>query len=644
MIFSSIYTFFNKEHLLSRLFQINIALWFLRMVLPGIKYVFIPSFFIFVISFFIINRKIIFNRSLYFEFLKIFSPLVILGVLVIYAIFLSKDIYIIVLKDLFEYSVNIMFLITFFILSYTLKDKDGIKYLLDRIIRIIWISAFFVAVLGLIKYGIQLNDISIPIQMPYGTSLNSDRNFFALYSMLGIIGLVPRLTKTDKSKLFINIFILSVLIANILFAYSFRSVFLLVLILMILLVIQIFSQNKRIINLSKNLRLFTSIYLLIFISLIYGWKTENNKIVESVKNYTHNITTELDVDIAIKEAFNTNKWNYALELYKNKSIVEKLFGSGFDYLSKFGLRFNNDKNILDYPHNPMLSGLLYSGIVGGVLILFFMLVSLYYGGKYFIKYPLFSLMLFTSTLFVFFSGNSLFSVPIFLFLFSISFIIRYQEISELMIIENINKPGAKFIKELFDYILASLTLVFLLPLLLLISIIIMITTGWPVVFTQIRIGQNAKPFRLYKFRTMKKVKASRVTIAAVEQNRVTFFGKFLRKYKLDELPELWNIIRGDMSFVGPRPDVVGYADKLQGDDRGILQLKPGLTGAASLKYMHEEDILLKQDNPQKYNDEYIFPDKVKVNKKYMKKWSLWIDLKIIILTITGKSQHEDNFL
>jgi lipopolysaccharide/colanic/teichoic acid biosynthesis glycosyltransferase len=208
---------------------------------------------------------------------------------------------------------------------------------------------------------------------------------------------------------------------------------------------------------------------------------------------------------------------------------------------------------------------------------------------------------------------------------------------------NLQKPGAKFIKETFDYILASLALVFLSPLLLFISLVVGFTMGWPVVYTQVRIGQNGKPFKLHKFRSMKKVKSD-TTVAAREQNRITRFGRMMRKYKLDELPELWNIIRGDMSFVGPRPDVPGYADKLLGDDRVILQLKPGLTGAASLKYMHEEQILAKQQNPQEYNDQVIFPDKVKVNKKYMEKWTLWLDLKLIALTAIGRAQHEDRFL
>ena len=108
---------------------------------------------------------------------------------------------------------------------------------------------------------------------------------------------------------------------------------------------------------------------------------------------------------------------------------------------------------------------------------------------------------------------------------------------------------------------------------------------------------------------------------------------FLRRYKLDELPELWNVLKGEMSLVGPRPDVPGYADNLKGKDRRILELRPGITGTASLKYANEEEILAAQDDPQKYNDEVIFPDKVKVNLQYYKNQSLWLDIKIIFATI-----------
>lgn len=116
-------------------------------------------------------------------------------------------------------------------------------------------------------------------------------------------------------------------------------------------------------------------------------------------------------------------------------------------------------------------------------------------------------------------------------------------------------------------------------------------------------------------------------------NTISRFGKFLRTRKLDELPQLYNILKGDMSFVGPRPDIAGYYDTLKGEDRKILDLKPGLTSDASIKYKNEEEILAEQKNPLKYNDEILFPDKVRMNLKYYYTRTFWRDIKIILRTI-----------
>jgi len=123
------------------------------------------------------------------------------------------------------------------------------------------------------------------------------------------------------------------------------------------------------------------------------------------------------------------------------------------------------------------------------------------------------------------------------------------------------------------------------------------------------------------------------SITVANDDRITVIGKFLRRWKLDELPTLVNILKGDMSFVGPRPDIPGYADKLEGDPRRILGMRPGITGPATLKYSNEEQFLAGVDNPKKYNDEVIFPDKVKINLEYIDNWSLWMDIKIIFKTI-----------
>lgn len=148
-------------------------------------------------------------------------------------------------------------------------------------------------------------------------------------------------------------------------------------------------------------------------------------------------------------------------------------------------------------------------------------------------------------------------------------------------------------------------------------------------YRQIRIGKDAKPFRIIKIRTMKNDSEKGGSISVHDDPRVLPFGKWLRETKIDTLLELINILIGDMSFVGPRPDVPGYADKLQGDDRRILKLRPGITGPASLKYRHEDRILAQQDNPIRYNNEIIFPDKVKINLEYLDNWSVFLDIKIL---------------
>ena len=158
--------------------------------------------------------------------------------------------------------------------------------------------------------------------------------------------------------------------------------------------------------------------------------------------------------------------------------------------------------------------------------------------------------------------------------------------------------------------------------------------GGPAIFKQQRVGKEGKLFTMYKFRSMT-VGHGGSSVSVAGESRITPLGAKLRKYKLDELPELWNVLIGDMSFVGPRPDVPGYADKLEGEDRLILKLRPGITGPASLKYKNEEEILAQVEDPQKYNDEVIYPDKVKINLEYYYHHSLMGDIKLIIQTVCG---------
>lgn len=192
-----------------------------------------------------------------------------------------------------------------------------------------------------------------------------------------------------------------------------------------------------------------------------------------------------------------------------------------------------------------------------------------------------------------------------------------------------------WVKWIFDRVMALVGLVVLSPLLAVVALLIAIKMpGGPVLFRQKRVGQYGELFTMVKFRSMT-VAHGGSSISVAGEARITPLGAKLRKYKLDELPELWNVLIGDMSFVGPRPDVPGYADKLVGEDREILQLKPGITGPASLKYRNEEEILASVEDPISYNDEVIFPDKVRINREYMEEWSFWGDIRIIFKTVLG---------
>ena len=188
------------------------------------------------------------------------------------------------------------------------------------------------------------------------------------------------------------------------------------------------------------------------------------------------------------------------------------------------------------------------------------------------------------------------------------------------------------VKYVFDRVTAALGLLILSPLLVLIAIYVGVKMrGGPVLFRQERIGKNGHRFTIYKCKTMEADNEG--------TPQVTTAGRMLRKYKLDELPELWNVLKGDMSFVGPRPDVPGYADLLEGNERRLLQLRPGITGPATMKYRNEESLLARQENPLEYNDRIIWPDKVRINLYYLDHYSFWKDIQMIFCTVLGKNME-----
>ena len=206
------------------------------------------------------------------------------------------------------------------------------------------------------------------------------------------------------------------------------------------------------------------------------------------------------------------------------------------------------------------------------------------------------------------------------------------------------------LKWIFDRVVSLVGLLFLWPVLLIVAILVKVKMpGGPAFFVQKRVGLDGKLFDCHKFRTMT-VKHNGSTVSVAGDSRITPFGAKLRHYKLDELPGLWDVLRGKMSFVGPRPDVPGYADKLAGDDRDVLKLRPGITGPATLKYRLEDEMIAEyvasrqaagdtrsmQEIAVEYNDTVIYPDKVRLNCYYYRHYSFIKDIQMIFCTVLGK--------
>ena len=206
------------------------------------------------------------------------------------------------------------------------------------------------------------------------------------------------------------------------------------------------------------------------------------------------------------------------------------------------------------------------------------------------------------------------------------------------------------LKWLFDRVVSFVGLCFLWPVLLIVAIMVKVKMpGGPAFFVQKRVGRGGKLFNCHKFRSMT-VKHNGSSVSVAGDSRITPFGATLRHYKLDELPGLWDVLIGNMSFVGPRPDVPGYADKLEGDDRDVLKLRPGITGPATLKYRLEDEMISDyvakrqaegdkrpmQEIATEYNDKVIYPDKVRINCYYYRNYSFWKDIEMIFATVLGR--------
>lgn len=188
-------------------------------------------------------------------------------------------------------------------------------------------------------------------------------------------------------------------------------------------------------------------------------------------------------------------------------------------------------------------------------------------------------------------------------------------------------------KRLFDFTAALVGLIVLAPLLFVLAVAVRVTSPGPALFIQARVGRHGRLFRCAKFRTMRVGADAHGTVTTAGDSRITTIGRFLRRWKLDELPQLWNVLTGRMSFVGPRPDVPGYADRLQGDGRKILDLRPGITGPATLLFRDEERLLARARDPQAFNDAVVYPEKLRLNRQYLESGSFWRDLGYIVATI-----------
>ena len=189
-------------------------------------------------------------------------------------------------------------------------------------------------------------------------------------------------------------------------------------------------------------------------------------------------------------------------------------------------------------------------------------------------------------------------------------------------------------KRTYDLVFAALGLIILSPLLLLIAIIVKLSDRGPVLFLQRRIGQYGRPFRIWKFRTMI-VDAEKhgLSVTKAGDHRVTLVGRVLRKTKLDELPQLWNVLRGEMSFVGPRPEVPRYVERYTPEQQQVLSLKPGITDLATLEFRREEELLRNVADPEKFYVEYCLPKKIELNLDYNQRANLWHDTRIILFSL-----------
>ena len=451
--------------------------------------------------------------------------------------------------------------------------------------------------------------------------------YYSMYITIGIIGLLE-LRQYHKHVLIVRTRLLFWSILSLMFI----AIFMLtskasILILFMVSVAWILFRGRFI------LRLLGKILSLVLLSLIFIMVIRVNPRFKTsiaiLKEYNNGKSLEEYIESKESAAVRLLIWREAIDVAKDNPMIGVGSGDVKNALLK-SYQMSNLSGALEEQynaHNQYLETFIAVGLIGlCVLILVLILPPLLVKSEK--KYILTFFLLLVGSDFLFESMLNR-QAGVMFFAFFYSFFLSNPSIVS-------GRKDSSVAKLLFDKIVSFLGLIVILPLGIIIAILIRLSSKGPVFFKQSRIGLNGKKFRMIKFRTMHPKKGSTVSVST--DPRITDFGKYLRKWKLDELPELWNILKGDMSFVGPRPDVPGFADKLEGEERKILLLRPGMTGPASIKYADEEYLLSKVENPEEYNMNVIWPDKVKINLEYYYLNNIWIDIKYIIQTISPKKK------
>lgn len=374
-----------------------------------------------------------------------------------------------------------------------------------------------------------------------------------------------------------------------------------------------------------------------------GTGDRNDETVKSYEIYKDSIVAKItnveSPDILLDSIYAKFDNKFTDEVSDYIDSIAEVQNADYSILKKYTPEYQAIKHCIKHElnaHNQFNDTVIAVGILGLMILL-----SLYiFPILLYIKTKTFDIVFF-SFLFIFAFNSffeSVFERQMGIIFFSFFYFILFHNSFCQQTTDNCRQSEFRiqlFIKHLFDRISALAGLIILLPFILIIFIIhkIVMDKG-RFLYVQERIGRYGKKFNIYKIRTMKSCNdVNNIFVTTINDERILPFGRWLRRTKLDEIVELVNVLRGEMSLVGPRPDVAGYADKLQGEDRKILELKPGITGPASLKYINEEELLAKVDEPQKHNDEIIYPDKVKINLDYYYNRTFWGDIKIILKTI-----------